>query len=234
MSLSEDPGFADLTSMLRSCFLEQMKSVHTMLPGKVQSFNAGTGRAVIVIGPAQGLKNGQKLEFPPLIDVPVQFARFGGYAVTMPVNAGDTVAVFFSERSMDNWLRTGQTGQVPAEGRFFSLSDGFAVPGLWSSPPSIGTALELKAENGSASVAIQSGGNVTLHAGALTLTVEPSGKVHATNATGELTLITQTALTQIHAALTLLIPSVTPGNLGAYNTALSNISTANTQRSSFV
>jgi len=120
----------DLSLLLKNSHRELMKSVHTMLPGVVDSFDPVTQRAQVAVATAQALYGGKKLSFPPLLNVPVQFVRWGGFSMTMPVKQGDECAIHFSERSMDLFLKFGNIDRVPTETRFFDLSDAFIVPGL--------------------------------------------------------------------------------------------------------
>lgn len=218
--MSQDEGIHSLTTLLRNGFSSMMHGVHTMMPGKVISY--ANQRATIELGIAPVLDDGTKLPYPPLIEVPIQFTRFGGYSITMPVNAGDTVAVFFCERSMTNWLQRGIVGEAPDTARFFSLSDAFAVPGLWpeSNPVTQDSSLRIQAENASVSVVLAKDGNVTVHSGAADMVLTPAGKFTVTNATGELNAITQ-------GMLEILTAAVPAPSLSAYNSLKS-------QRSSFV
>jgi hypothetical protein len=212
-----DPGFVDMPIMLRQTFSDMMMDVHTMLPGKIDSFDPVKQRAKVIIGPAAETLDGAALPYPALINVPVQFMRFGGYALTMPVNPGDQVAIFFSERSMATWLKLSQVGQVPETARFFDIADAFAVPGIFtdSNPiPSFSTsAMELKSEDGSVKIKMTAGGSVEITSGTLITTLLPSGQVRFQNGALELNAITQ-------AMLNLLVPSVTAPNLSSYNTLL--------------
>ena len=153
----ERDNIPSLSNAFKSIFASQMHGVHTMLPGKVTEFNATTQRATIALGPAPVMVDGTVNPYPPIIDVPIQYQRFGGYVLAMPVTAGDSVAVFFSERSLDTWLRNGTPGEAPAETRFFNLADAFAVPGLYPSAAALdattaSSGLWLKSEDGTVSI----------------------------------------------------------------------------------
>ena len=232
-------GFADLSVAMQQCFAEQMKGVWTMLPGVVETFSPTTQRAKVKLVPAAELADGRVIPHPSLVGVPVQFPRFGGYCLTMPVVAGDQVAVFFSSRSLDRWLIDGDCAKAPQRGRFFSLSDAFAVPGLTSGnrpiPAFSMAAAALRDENGSVAVSLTSGGQIVANAGASSLTINQSGAIVAatpvgtmtlsptgqftvTNAAGELNAITQ-------AMLQILVAAVPPAQLSAYNSLLAQRAT---------
>ena len=68
-------------------------------------------------------------EFPDLKDVPVAYPGGGGYTITWPLAAGDTVFLDVCDRSIEEW-RDGDTVPItPADSRRFSLADAVAYPG---------------------------------------------------------------------------------------------------------
>ena len=161
-----------LETVIKNGHRELMKGIHTMLPGVIESFDSATQLAKINLATAQERINGDKLSFPPLINVPVQFFRWGGFSITAPVNAGDECAVFFSERSMDRFLKEGGQDKVPFDARFFDLSDAYAVTGLTSSSNAVQnfdtSNLVIKADSGNT-----------------VFTLTPDGKFSIANSTGE-------------------------------------------------
>ncbi len=237
-------GFA---SFMKDGFWDMMKGgVHTMLPGVIESFDNGTQRAKINLATATELKDGRTIQHPPMIEVPIQFFRFGGFSMTMPVKAGDEVAVFFSERGMDNFLSTGETGQPPTSARFFSLTDAFAIPGLNSDgnivPAYNSQELEIKTDSGTCILKIGLTGDFTvtsdttvlvealltatlkgtvsasLQGGTNTALINATGQFIVTNATGELNTITQSMLT-------ILATLLTGAQLTTYNALLAQRAT---------
>ena len=161
-----------LELVIRNGHRELMKGVHTMLPGVIESFDAVKQTAKINLSTAQERSDGEKLSFPPLINVPVQFFRWGGFSITAPVSPGDECAVFFSERSMDRFLNEGGIDKIPFDARFFDLSDAYAVTGLTSSSNAVldfdTSNLVIKADNGNT-----------------VFTLTPDGKFSIANSSGE-------------------------------------------------
>jgi hypothetical protein len=143
-----------------------------MLPGVIESFDAVKQTAKINLATAQETSEGEKVSFPPLINVPVQFFRWGGFSITAPVKAGDECAVFFSERSMDRFLDEGGIDKTPYDARFFDLSDAYAVTGLTSASKAVENFdtqnLVIKADNGNT-----------------VFTLTPDGKFSISNSSGE-------------------------------------------------
>jgi hypothetical protein len=104
--------------------------VHTSFPGVVTEYNAATRRATIQPSLKRRAGNKKFIDFPLLIDVPVQFPGTKKFTVHFPLEEGDEVAVFFSERSLEAWKDSGQDGIEDADPRCFALSDAFCTPGL--------------------------------------------------------------------------------------------------------
>ena len=98
---------------------EILSSLHCALPGRVESFDAETGTAVI----RSGVKSAGGIELPLLRDVPVFLPE------EREIQPGDLCLVVFADCDIDRWLETGEA-EVPASGRMHSLSDAFAFVGF--------------------------------------------------------------------------------------------------------
>lgn len=90
------------------------------IPGQIVSFdkNAQTATIKPLYKP---MHNGQPVEMPELLEVPIRFARMGGFVVTTPVKAGDKVSLRPMMRSTENYHEDGE--YTPSDGRSFSLAD---------------------------------------------------------------------------------------------------------------
>jgi hypothetical protein len=89
------------------------------------------------VQPALTLQDGTPL--PVITSVPVAFPRSGEIAITWPLAEGDTVWLWFAERSIDSWLDQG--GQRPPDNpRRFDMSDAVAYPGVSPRPESVSNA----------------------------------------------------------------------------------------------
>lgn len=108
---------------------------YVAMPGIVQSFDAEA--LTVVVQPAiqgkQMLEDGttRAVNLPLLQDVPVVFPHAGGCSLTFPVKQGDECLVIFADRCIDAWWQLGGV-QPQLCGRYHSLSDGFAILGVWS------------------------------------------------------------------------------------------------------
>lgn len=147
------------------------------MPGIIQSFDAAA--QTVTVQPAlreKMLADGDEswIDIPLLVDVPIVVPRAGGYALTLPIQAGDECLVVFGDMCMDGWWQSGGV-QNQVECRRHDLSDGFAVIGVWSQPrviPGYSTgSAQLRNDAGSAYVEIVGdtinivGGTVNIKAG---------------------------------------------------------------------
>lgn len=107
------------------------------------------------------------VNLPTLLDVPICFPSCAGFAVTMPLAAGDEVLVIFSSRCIDSWWYAGWSQAkpcLPSDYRMHDLSDGFAIPGPKSIPnvfPSISsTDLQIRNSLGTTYLSIGADGKI--------------------------------------------------------------------------
>lgn len=147
------------------------------MPGIIQSFDAAA--QTVTVKPAlreKMLADGDEswIDIPLLVDVPIVVPRAGGYALTLPIQAGDECLVVFGDMCMDGWWQSGGV-QNQVECRRHDLSDGFAIIGVWSQPrviPGYSTgSAQLRNDAGSAYVELAGdtvnivGGTVNIKAG---------------------------------------------------------------------
>ena len=141
-----------------------LKELHTSLPAKVLKFDSAKQTVNLEIQQKRLYADGDKLTPPPLIDVPVHMFRAGGFAITMPINVGDTGFVIFAERSLDEWQVLGNA-EVPTDSRLHSLSDGTFFPTLHSDKnhiSSYSSNLEIRTESGNGKLEISPAGKIEL------------------------------------------------------------------------
>lgn len=146
-----------------------MTDVWTALPGIVQSYDAITNTCVVqpaikgLVRAADGATSWVQL--PLFQDVVVHFPGGGGLALTFPLAQGDEVLVIFSSRCIDAWWQSGGI-QQQAELRMHDLSDGFAIPMVWSVPnvlPNISTTTtQLRNQAGTAYIELTPAGVINI------------------------------------------------------------------------
>ena len=126
--MSEDTDFVDTMDTWLQARLE---SVHTTLPGRIQSYNPDTRMAVVVPGIKLRSLHGDVIEYKPIAGVPVVWPGCKRFSlIPAALEAGDGVMLHFSEGSIGEWL-AGDSIHDPEDETRFSLHDCIAVPGLW-------------------------------------------------------------------------------------------------------
>lgn len=119
-------------------------------------------------------------EVPELVNVPVQWARSNGFAITLPLAVNDFVTVFASSNSTLLWRERGGVNQHPGivEDEF-GLSGVFCVPGNYPDVERLRNVstrdLEIRSEDGATKIAIAPNGSVTITASSCTV---KSSQVH--------------------------------------------------------
>lgn len=130
-----DAGNTHELLQTRELFDRLMKRVNTCIPGRIQSFDSDTQTCVVTpaVKPRVWL-DGETTDITPptLHNVPLvfPFAPVSGFALTIPVRAGDPCLLVFSQRCIDNWhqlggIQSAETGGVGA--RHHDINDGFAI-----------------------------------------------------------------------------------------------------------
>jgi len=130
--MSQDPGLA---TTIREAMISALAAVHTSLPAQVVEYSSGPPAVVKValgVDFHRRAEDGSRERYSPpqIANVPVVFPGAGGYSLTCPIAAGDTVLLVFCERSIADWLRTGGTGVEPRHARRHDLTDAVAIAGV--------------------------------------------------------------------------------------------------------
>lgn len=108
-----------------------METVHTMLPGVVQSYDSATRTATVKPTVKLRSLHGDLLSIPPIPSVPVIWPSTSAFSLFGRLQQGDGVMLVVSEASIGNWQRGTEEAEAEDETRF-SLQDMVAVPGLWT------------------------------------------------------------------------------------------------------
>lgn len=91
------------------------RNLHTCFPARVLSYDVGSQTVAVQPQLMRELSDEEgALEYealPPLYDVPVQWPRGGGFAMTFPLAAGDYVAILCAEQSTLAWRKSGSVSE---------------------------------------------------------------------------------------------------------------------------
>ena len=158
---------SSLTDGIRNAILYQLSNIHTAFPGKIISYDYVQKRASIQPQINKRYSDGDVGIMPILTSVPVIFPYASGASITFPVNPGDFCFVICCERSIDQWITSGEQG-TPLDNRKFDLSDGVAIMGLLpfteTSPATNNTDFMITYKG--SQIIIQESGNIILNTSA--------------------------------------------------------------------
>lgn len=201
MALSE---FSDVVKRIIEDYVRSC--INTTIPAKVLSVDNLESEQLIDVAPQLNdlFRDGKVIEYPPILDVPVQFPSAGGGILSFPIKVGDVVMLQFSMRSLDEWKDSRETDEhiTPRDRRAHSYPDAIAVPCLYSTQTTLNpnpTDVELKfgdslsfrmtpdneaiLTNGNATVTLNQGNEVILSNSGGSLTLKANGEVlHHTGA----------------------------------------------------
>jgi len=124
-------GKYELSDVLDAAIYSNKIETNTALPGTVVKYNIEKQTAQVEIA-INRIVNGNPSPYPILDDVPVIFSRNKKHGLTFPLESGDGVLLIFNQRNLDTFLAVGK-GNVPNDGRMFSINDAVAIPGFFSS-----------------------------------------------------------------------------------------------------
>lgn len=132
MAQSENAVKEVVRDMIRS----GTRNIHTAIPGKVISYDAGTNRASVQPFGNFKVEDGSRFPYPVIYNVPVIFptGMSGAAGVTFPICAGDGCLLVFSEVNLDDFLSGGDSDDL----RMHSMNDAICIPGLYSSGATVG------------------------------------------------------------------------------------------------
>jgi hypothetical protein len=170
----------EVVEALQLLIESSLSDVNTSTPGTIISYDAARNRAIVRPSLPKALSNGDSLDPPQIIEVPVVWPANGGGAgsFTMPLKPGDGVMLSFQHRSLEGWLNGNNA--MPDDPRQFDLSDCVAHPGLAASgivahsdnvvlkfnksSLTIDPNNNITIGNDKASIVIDQSGNITLNA----------------------------------------------------------------------
>jgi hypothetical protein len=181
-----------MTDAIRNAILYQLLNIHTAFPAKIVNYDYKTKKANVQPMVDKKYTDGTTEPMPILNNVPVIFPFAGGASITFPVNAGDYCLIICCERSIDNFLATGQQ-LPPTDPRKLDLSDGVAIMGLLpfteTSPAQNNSDFLINYAN--SYITIKQNGDVL---------IKTSGKVAIGNSTTEVLQVISTLMTYLQGA----------------------------------
>lgn len=126
---------SDIINVLDTLINDNINSIWTTIVAEIVEYN--TQERTVKVQPlikeidVTFENKVETIKLPVLEDVPVVYLTGGEFEITTPIKAGDECLVLFSRQCIDNWWVGGGV-QPPFEYRFFDISDGFALVGVFS------------------------------------------------------------------------------------------------------
>ena len=117
-----------LNQIVKKIVNDKISEIHTSIPAKIEKYDPEKMRAEVVLLSKVELK-GEKVEIPPIVEVPVALLKAGPFVIRQPFEKGDPVLVVFGEKAIDKLLITGNP-EDPQMKRLHSLDDAIVVGGL--------------------------------------------------------------------------------------------------------
>lgn len=130
------PLYDTLTGLQR----EIMKSLRCCVPGNIKAFYPVNRTVDVEIALMQQGIDGVSYAYPKLTGCPVITLQGGNVGMAFPITVNDECLVFFSDRCLDSWFKTGSPQPLPTL-RMHDLSDGFALIGVNSLANTLSLAL---------------------------------------------------------------------------------------------
>lgn len=126
---AEKATLPGLGSVVRGLKSDIFRSLNCVKIGEIISFDPAKKTAQIHILFKRVLPDNSTASHPLLVDCPVATLQGGGGAIEFPIAPGDQCLVFFADRNIDAWFKTGAEA-IPFDGRTHDLSDGIALVGV--------------------------------------------------------------------------------------------------------
>lgn len=90
-----------MIELIKNMIDDSLNELHTSLACKIVSINHSAGTCTVQPLAKRELCQ-QKIDYPPLIDVRLDFLKFGGWSFQIPRKVGDIVWVGFSETALSD------------------------------------------------------------------------------------------------------------------------------------
>lgn len=132
------------------------------MPCVVQKYDAASCTVDVHINIKELFKDLEQ-EVPVLIKVPVVFSRTQNFAITYPINKGDSGFVLFCDRDIKGWVLGGHNVK-PASKRMHHFNDCVFVAGLFpfNKGAKIANAKDLYIGYKSTTITVEDNGNITI------------------------------------------------------------------------
>jgi hypothetical protein len=162
--------------------------IHTSLPAKITKVDLVNGYCECDIL-AKFTYNDKEISFPPLVDVMLDYNKFGNWKFRIPRSVGDYVWIGFSKYAYDNLLESGEKNIINSQ-ESFSLNGSYIIRGIKLDTETLNSsyAEDILLENTNGTIiAIKGNGDIYLKAGSNSIIVDGDVQINGgLNATKEI------------------------------------------------
>ncbi len=148
----------------------KISGIHTAAPGKVVSYEKGLASVQPSI--KYKVEDGRVLDAPVIVNVPVYFPTGSNASITYPIKPGDDCCIVFAERSIDDWLKGGESDDP----RKFDMTDAMCFVGMKPGRSHSNDAIEIT--HGGCTFRMPEGGPVSLNTDIVIGGISFLGHVH--------------------------------------------------------
>ena len=122
----------EFTQEMKNNIQDVLRDVHTIIPGKIVTFNPDKCEASILPFGKFKKPDGSMMDYPQLNEVPVYIIQGSGQTATIvyPIKPDDECLVLFSEQALDTWRSKAES----TTDLKFDLSNASAIVGMFSKP----------------------------------------------------------------------------------------------------
>lgn len=119
----------ELTQEMKNLMQDTIRDVHTVIPGKIVTFDPDECEAAVLPFGKFKKPDGTLMDYPKIPSVPILFPQSAGQTATIayPVKPEDYCLILVSEQALDTW-RTGVASNTDLR---FDLTNAVAIVGLF-------------------------------------------------------------------------------------------------------
>lgn len=127
--------YQEFVQKLKDLATNNIKGIHTVMPGKILSFDPSTCLATVLPTMKYKMPNGKTMSYPQITGVPVVILETMNQQATIafPIKSGDGCTIVISEQALDYW----QYGQETDTDLAFDLTNAICIPGLFVPPNAV-------------------------------------------------------------------------------------------------
>lgn len=150
---------------IRTAIESYLIDVHTALPCEVIAVDYDNLTVDVKLVVKKIKIDDTTEEHPILTEIPIGYTQTSKYAITLPINIGDTGQLIFNERQLDNWVVNNEIKE-PDDTRKHSLSDALFIPNFVSRENNLTSVsqsdFEIRTKSGNGKIIVTEDGKIEL------------------------------------------------------------------------